>query len=60
MFKVLGLMTSTVFVAAEPSDPKQRVGTSSSHLEEKITGFLCLACERGPGAGVREAIRAAG
>lgn len=46
MLKVLGLMTSTRFVAAEPSDPKQRVGTSLSHLEEEIIGFLCLVCER--------------
>lgn len=56
-------MTSTRFVAAESSDPKQRVGIASPHLEEKILQVffaLPVSGALGPGLGGREARRKAG
>lgn len=55
-------MTSTRFVAAESSDPKQRVGIASPHLEEKILQVffaLPVSGALGPGLGGREARRKA-
>lgn len=57
-------MTSTRFIAAEPRDLKPCVGTSSFHLEEKITGVVwfgfCLWFVSGLGVFARSVSRGLG